>query len=103
MILKRDKRIKIDVEGYEYQVIRGLSQPVKAVSFEFIPEYLAAAYQSVTHLQSLGNPVFNYAIGETMRLALDDWVTAPEIFNHISKLENITNFSGDLYARFDEI
>src|ERR1700689_1393975 len=35
--------IKIDVEGYEVEVLRGLSQPVRAVSFEFTPECLEEA------------------------------------------------------------
>jgi FkbM family methyltransferase len=29
--------IKIDVEGFEEAVLQGLSQPVRALSFEFTP------------------------------------------------------------------
>ena len=32
--------IKIDVEGFEYEVVSGLSQPIKALSMEFTPEFL---------------------------------------------------------------
>jgi hypothetical protein len=28
---------KIDVEGYEYKVLKGLSEPIKTISFEFTP------------------------------------------------------------------
>ena len=40
--------IKIDVEGYEFEVLSGLSRPVRALSFEFVPEYLAAAFNVST-------------------------------------------------------
>jgi len=95
--------IKIDVEGYEYEVLQGLSQPVKALSLEFIPEFLRDTRQSIAHLQTLGNPTFNFALGETMQLVLDHWITAPEIIARLSDFEKIPGLSGDLYARFDEI
>jgi hypothetical protein len=63
--------IKIDVEGYEFEVLSGLSRPVRALSFEF-PEYLAAASQRVERLCSLGNTEFNYSLGASMKLALRD-------------------------------
>ena len=39
--------IKIDVEGYEYQVLRGLSRPVNVISLEFAPgasQFLAGPF-----------------------------------------------------------
>ena len=94
--------IKIDVEGYEYEVLQGLSQPVKALSLELISEYLDATRHSIAHLQTLGEPTFNYALGETMQLILDSWVTAREIMTRLSQLENISGLSGDLYIRYSD-
>ena len=47
--------IKIDVEGYEYEVIKGLTYPVRSMSFEFTPEYLDATLASLEHLRSIGH------------------------------------------------
>lgn len=67
--------VKIDVEGYEPNVLRGMSALPSHLSFELtLPECLDAALFSVDHLSSLGAPVFNYSLGESMGLELDDWV-----------------------------
>jgi len=95
--------IKIDVEGYEYEVLQGLSKPVKAISLEFMPEYFETTRHSIAHLNTLGKPTFNYALRETMQLILDPWVEAEDILARLSKLENMAGLSGDLYVRFDEI
>lgn len=70
---------KIDVEGYEHQVLLGLSQPIKTISFEFVPEFIHAAIESVEHLATLGTIQFNYSVAESMRMALHGWVGSEEI------------------------
>jgi len=92
---------KIDVEGFEADVVRGLSQPVGVVSFEFVPEYLKPALDSIGHLARLGAVRFNYSLGETMRLALDRWIPAGEIIAILELLPDRRVF-GDVYARFGE-
>jgi FkbM family methyltransferase len=91
--------VKIDVEGFEREVLRGLSRPVGVVSFEFTPEYLEPALDSIRHLAHLGRVEFNYSVGETMRLTLDSWVNADEMLNTLESLPDRTVF-GDVYARF---
>jgi FkbM family methyltransferase len=93
------KFIKIDVEGFEYEVIKGLSRPVNVISFEFVPEILAPTFGCIQHLQTLGDICFNYSLGETMRLMLDEWVSSREIVEIISGYE-ASNVFGDVYARF---
>lgn len=90
---------KIDVEGYEYEVLKGLSQPVGAVSFEFTPEFLVPAVNSIQKLDSLGKAEFNYSIGESMTLVLKSWVDAGTIIATLESLPDKTVF-GDVYARF---
>jgi len=90
---------KIDVEGYEYEVLRGLSRPVGTVSFEFTPEYLEPALASIRRLNSLGRVAFNYSLGETMTLSLDDWVGAAAMTSILTTLPDTSVF-GDVYARF---
>ena len=93
---------KIDVEGFEYQVIKGLSQPIEMISFEFTPtpEFISLAIKSIKHLSTIGNVKFNYSFGESMTLALPKWVDARKICNILLYVPRKTAFSGDIYARF---
>src|SRR6185436_2583802 len=45
--------VKIDVEGFELEVLRGLSAPLPALSFEFTPEWSDSAEACVEHLGTL--------------------------------------------------
>jgi FkbM family methyltransferase len=92
--------IKIDVEGFELQVLKGLSQPVKFVSFEFTPEYLNISFECLEHLQKLGNINLNYALGETMKLELEKWVSPQEMINILSGFTNNSQVFGDIYVHF---
>jgi FkbM family methyltransferase len=92
--------IKIDVEGFEYEVIRGLSQPVKSLSLEFTPEFLDSAFKCLDHLQRLGDIRLNYSIGESMQLALGQWVTLSEITDLVEEFRNDHELFGDIYVRF---
>ena len=58
---------KIDVEGYEAEVLRGLSQPIAALSFEYVPAASDVARQAAGLLAALGPYRFNATIGERRR------------------------------------
>lgn len=91
--------IKIDVEGYEHQVLRGLTSPPPALSFEFTPEFLDATAKCVAHLAALGMTQWNYSVNESMVLSLDDWVTAEQITEQLARYANDATVFGDVYAR----
>lgn len=91
--------IKVDVEGYEYPVIKGLMQPVRTLSFEFTPEFMDAACQCIAHLSALGDIRLNYAMGETMVLVLSEWVM-PEPMIDILNAQRNSGLFGDVYVRF---
>ena len=93
---------KIDVEGYEYKVLKSLSEPIRVVSFEFTPtqEFILSAINTVEHLASIGEVKFNYSFGESISLVLNEWVGPDEISNILSNFPNKTPISGDIYARF---
>ena len=89
--------IKIDVEGYEDQALKGLSRLPPLLSFEFNRLFLNPI------LQLLGNPVFansscNYTLVDPVRFELRDWVSAD---NLISALRNLADSSGlgDIFVR----
>lgn len=87
---------KIDVEGFELEVLQGLSQPLAALSFEYIPASIAIALACIHRLEDLGQYEYNLALGETHRMKFDRWRTPIEMLH---EMENIQQGSGDVYAR----
>jgi FkbM family methyltransferase len=66
--------IKIDVEGYELNVLRGLTRRVRCVSFEFHPERFDRAMECADYLCALGLSRFNVSLGETLRMLVESWI-----------------------------
>jgi len=93
---------KIDVEGYEYKVLKGLLEPIRVISFEFTPtqEFILSAINTIEHIASIGEVKFNYSFGESISLVLNEWVGPDEISNIFLNLPKKTPISGDIYARF---
>jgi FkbM family methyltransferase len=90
--------MKIDVEGFEAEALAGMSQPVKALSFEFTTIQRDVARACVERCVALGYAQFNAALGESQELAT--WRTADEILGWLNELPHAAN-SGDIYARLD--
>lgn len=90
--------IKIDVEGYEDEVLRGLTQRVPALSFEFTTIARDVAHRSLAKLDALGSYAFDIVLGETQRLTFNTWISAADMATHIANLPHAAN-SGDIYAR----
>ncbi|MBS0242401.1 MAG: FkbM family methyltransferase [Proteobacteria bacterium] len=89
--------VKIDVEGFEADVLAGLSRPLVALSFEFTTIQRDVASRCIDRLASLGPYVFNVALGETQRLTFDRAIGAADMTRHIEGLPHDAN-SGDVYA-----
>jgi FkbM family methyltransferase len=89
--------IKIDVEGFEDQVLAGLTAPVPALSFEFTTIARPIAKACVTRLQELGPYRFNVALGESHRLCFEEPISAEAMSSFIETLPHEEN-SGDIYA-----
>ena len=92
---------KIDVEGYELEVLKGLSQPIRALSFEYLRADLDAARACVVHLAALGPYEFNGSAGEAQRLRSPVWLDADDCLTWLDTLARASG-SGDLYARLRE-
>jgi FkbM family methyltransferase len=71
--------IKVDVEGFEVSVLRGLARRVPYLSFEAnLPEFQPEAAECVHHLRGIApDGQFNYTASCQTGLALDRWVDAP--------------------------
>ena len=91
--------IKIDVEGFEHEVILGLTKKSGIVSFEFTSEFINDAHKSIDHLISLGYLDFNYSLGERKKFSTK-WSNSEKIKEQIK--ENIKKDDllwGDLYCK----
>ncbi len=89
--------IKIDVEGFEDEVLRGLTQPIPALSFEFTTIARDVARRCIATLSERGCYRFNIALGESQRLTFGDGITGSEMTHHLEHLPHAAN-SGDVYA-----
>ena len=87
--------IKIDVEGFEREVLMGLTQPVPALSFEFTTIQRDIAQACIGRCATLGYARFNAALGESQELG--DWRSATEMSQWLAALPHEAN-SGDIYA-----
>jgi len=92
---------KIDVEGFEPAVVRGLSQPIRMLSYEFTRELFDDARACIAHLSSIGEVYFNGSIGESMELIFPSWVTADELFHGIASIPE-ADLWGDIYVMFPD-
>jgi FkbM family methyltransferase len=90
--------IKIDVEGYELFVLRGLSFPVNVLSFEFHAELADMASDCVDRLQSLGMYEYNFSVGDTAELHFSKWRSAKSVKVFLQQEQR----RGDVYARITE-
>ena len=91
--------IKIDVEGFELDVLLGLSQKTGIISFEFTSEFLDQSIKCLNHLKKIGYKEFNLSIGESRKFFFE-WSNADNL------ILNLTNESkknkllwGDIYCK----
>lgn len=88
---------KIDVEGYEAEVLEGLSRPLPALSFEFTPEHLDAAIACLDRLEELGFDSFALSPGES--LLIEKWSARDAVQRQLERAPRDGRFFGDVYAR----
>lgn len=88
---------KIDVEGFEADVLAGLTRPLEALSFEFTTIQRDVALACIERLASQAPYTFNVALGESQRLEFDHDVDAARLQRYITGLPHEAN-SGDIYA-----
>jgi len=93
---------KIDVEGFEVDVLAGLTRPLRALSFEYLPPAHDAALAALGLVERLGagagGYLYNYSPIETMRFASDRWLDADDLVRLLERFRPLGR-SGDVYAR----
>jgi FkbM family methyltransferase len=94
------KFCKIDVEGYEINVLKGISQPLPALSFEYtLPELFNEMINCIHLLMDKGDYVFNYSSQESLQLALDTWVDGFKFISLVKTDDFLNTNWGDIYCQ----
>jgi FkbM family methyltransferase len=93
--------IKIDVEGYELEVLKGLTQPIKMISFEYtVPEQTEKAIQCINQITKYNSSIeCNYSEAETMQWSMNDWLSPDEMKDFIKSTQFLDTKFGDIYVR----
>jgi FkbM family methyltransferase len=93
--------IKIDTEGYEYQVLSTLNKPIKLISFEFSGDF-NKLIKCMDKINNLGDYEFNFESGDCNRWLIlnDEWLSRGEIIKIFTQLK--LNM-GDVFARLKDI
>ena len=89
---------KIDVEGFELEVITGLNYKIPIICFEFTKEFLNDAIKCINYLNSLGIAKFNFVFEKEMKFYLLKWRTHKEIVEILQNIED-KSLCGDIYVK----
>ena len=89
--------MKIDVEGWEAEVLAGLSTAPRALSFEFTTIQREVGFAALSRLTALGLRHFNACLGESMEWAFPAAVDAAAMADWLRDLPAEAN-SGDIYG-----
>lgn len=91
------KFCKIDVEGFEFKVLQGLSQKIPYISFEFTREDFKTSLRCLELLSKTRWTKFNYSSYGNYEFELSGWVSKKEL---IKKLASSTDelFCGDIFV-----
>ena len=90
--------IKIDVEGYELQVLSGLSSPVSMISVEYLPGFPNLTQEVISRLLELGEYEFNPVVGENAKFLWSEWKNAEGLKSWL-QAQPATGKASDLFAR----
>lgn len=88
--------VKIDVEGYEAEVLAGLTAPPPALSFEIVTAAPAAGIAALAACRRLGYAQFRLSLGESHAWT-GDWCDGAAMAARLDALPQAAN-SGDVYA-----
>lgn len=90
---------KIDVEGGEIDVLKGLSISIPCISIEFVPELFDNAESCIDRLLSIDSAYkFNYSPEETNEFYFKEWVNKEILLSYLRTITDYRVSFGDIYA-----
>jgi FkbM family methyltransferase len=91
--------IKIDVEGYELNVLKGLSKKSGIISFEITSEFFSDAIKCLNYLKKLSYNSFTFSVGEQKKF-FSGWCDHKTVINLIKKeMKKDKLFWADIYCK----
>jgi FkbM family methyltransferase len=92
--------IKIDVEGYEKEVLKGLTRKFKSLSFEYtVPEKINEALACLQILKSNYRALTcNYTVCDENSFRLDNWLPIDVMIEYVKSDAFSSTFAGDIYV-----
>jgi FkbM family methyltransferase len=95
--------VKIDVEGYELEVLKGLSRPVKHLSLEFTSEDIDNFKKCLNKIKETGKYIFQFSEGETLKFTFNEWMEEEKLLQTLeSKIERQPLLWGDIYCKLEK-
>jgi FkbM family methyltransferase len=91
---------KIDVEGFEAEILRGLSRPIPLLAFEYVPAAIEIACEAIGLLAALGPYRFNITVGERRSFLWPGWQDAAATLDWLRERRSDER-SGDVYGRLE--
>ena len=89
---------KLDIEGFELDALKGLSHPIRTISFEYLPGAKDRSQACLDRLTELGDYQFTLIKGEYPRFAIQGWISAGEMKNILMEIP-LNWRAGEVYTR----
>lgn len=93
------KLCKIDVEGFESEVFKGMTKDIEIICFEFNYPLITDTIKSLETLEVLRNYECNYIEYERMDLILDKWMGIKEFKEKVKELVEPSVLTGEIVVR----
>ena len=93
------KFCKIDVEGFELNVLKGLTQKIQYISFEFTREFLDDMKKCISYLKSLGQVKLNCDISSNAKFLLSRFSSPMDLYYSLDLIKDVLLW-GDIYVKF---
>jgi len=93
------KFCKIDVEGYELEVLKGLSRRIPILCFEFVKEFPSQTQKCIERILSIGPAKYNFTINNNYEFYFRKWVNETQLFETLISIEN-HRLWGDIYIKY---
>lgn len=92
--------IKVDVEGYELNVLKGLTKSIDVISIEFTPELCQSTIDCINYIENLNeNSLYNYGYREDVDFKFNKWLNKQEIVNYLTSVTDFKIEFGDVYIK----
>ena len=90
--------LKINANGYENEVLKGLSCPILLISVSFYSYLHTKTTENIRRLIELGDYEYNWILNEEAKFQSKEWLSAKELHASMSDFSGV-RFSGEIFAR----